>query len=54
MTQMTGKEIKEHDIIARKKQLKIDGLSGRQQIDDGQFAKWVTHMNELKLRDAVK
>jgi hypothetical protein len=50
---ITPEEIKEldtlkNDIIARKTQLKADGLSGGQQNKDEQIVKWVTRMNELK------
>lgn len=37
-----------NDIIARKTQLKADGLSGGQQNKDEQIVAWVTRMNELK------
>jgi hypothetical protein len=37
-----------NDIIARKTQLKAEGLSGGQQNKDEQIVAWVTRMNELK------
>jgi len=50
---ITPEEIKEldtlkNDIIARKTQLKADGLSGGQQNKDEQIVGMVTRMNELK------
>jgi len=41
-------ETLKNDIIARKTQLKADGLSGGQQNKDAEIVKWVTRMNELK------
>lgn len=41
-------ETLKNDIIARKTQLKADGLSGGQQNKDEEIVKWVTRMNELK------
>jgi len=37
-----------NDIVARKTQLKADGLSGGQQNKDPQIVGWVARMNELK------
>jgi len=37
-----------NDIVARKTQLKADGLSGGQQNKDAEIVKWVARMNELK------
>merc|ERR1712000_213435 len=37
-----------NDLIARKTQLKAEGLSGGQQNKDPQVVEWVTRMNELK------
>merc|ERR1712054_368037 len=37
-----------NDIIARKKELKEQGMSGGQQNKDEQVAAWVKRMNELK------
>ena len=53
MTQLTRKKIKEHDtlkndIVARKKQLKAEGLSGRQQDKDELIVKWMTRMTSMK------
>jgi len=36
------------DIVARKEQLKAEGLSGGQQNKDAQIVAWVTRLNELK------
>lgn len=40
------------DIVARKTQLKSEGLSGGQQNKDQQIVEWVTRMNELKEKEA--
>merc|ERR1719230_778080 len=37
-----------NDIIARKTELKAQGMSGGQQNKDEQIVAWVTRMNELK------
>lgn len=41
-----------NDIIARKTQLKNEGLSGGQQNKDSQIVEWVKRMNELKEKEA--
>merc|ERR1712176_1664111 len=40
------------DIIARKTQLKGEGLSGGQQNKDSQIVEWVSRMNELKEKES--
>merc|ERR1712032_1601829 len=40
-----------NDIIARKTQLKAEGMSGGQQNKDEQVVGWVTRMNELKEKE---
>jgi len=41
-----------NDIVARKTQLKNEGLSGGQQNKDAQIVEWVKRMNELKEKEA--
>merc|ERR1712173_505156 len=41
-------ETLKNDIIARKAELKAQGMSGGQQNKDSQIVEWVTRMNELK------
>merc|ERR1711920_1041526 len=40
-----------NDIVARKTQLKEEGLSGGQQNKDPQIVEWVARMNELKEKE---
>merc|ERR1712079_968822 len=40
------------DIVARKTQLKGEGLSGGQQNKDPQIVEWVNRMNELKEKES--
>jgi hypothetical protein len=40
-----------NDIVARKTQLKAEGMSGGQQNKDSQIVEWVARMNELKEKE---
>merc|ERR1712066_929257 len=53
LSQAEKKELDQikNDIVARKAQLKEEGMSGGQQNKDAQIVEWVARMNELKEKE---